>query len=169
VFLSCRSNDNSGEKKEIEQTDSMNINRNMNDNIENEKIEQSTPVTKNIIPKINPNEILSHIDKYLVSNVNYSRDSAVAGIQNGILTVKNTLTDVVFQKALVEVSIITETNEEYRTDYYTIQNIEPGDIKSVKIPSANRGVKVISHVVKVKSEKLTNGEMILVGEKYGGN
>lgn len=166
IILSCGSNGRNDEKNSIEKSDSLGTTRKLDNNINNENPIQSMPVGETIITKANPNEILTHIDNYLVSKVSYTKDSLSGGIKNGILTVKNTLPDVVFQKALVEVSIITESNQEYRTDYYTLQNIEPGDIKSIKIPESSRGVKVISHIVKVKSEKLTNGEMILVGDKY---
>jgi len=119
-----------------------------------------------IVPQKIPNEILANIDQHLVSKVSFSEPPVNGGINNGIVTIRNTLPDVTFQKVIVEVSILTESNEEYRTDYYTFQNVEPGDSKSAKIPKTTRGIKVVSHVVKLKSNELTNGEMILVGDKF---
>ncbi len=128
--------------------------------------EKSAVESGNIVVKNIPNEILANIDQHLVSKVSFSEPPVGGGINNGIVTIKNTLPDVTFQKVIVEVSILTESNEEYRTDYYTFQNVEPGDSKSAKMPKTTRGIKVVSHVVKLKSNELTNGEMVLVGDKF---
>lgn len=117
----------------------------------------------------NSKEILSHIDRYLVSSTEFSLLAAGEGFNEAIVTLKNTLSDITIQKAFLEVSILTADDKEYRTDYYTLQNIEPGDIKSVKVSKSSRGVKITSHIVKLKSDILTNGEMILVGEHYTNN
>jgi hypothetical protein len=121
--------------------------------------------TKGIVleNKINTlNDILANIDEYLVSNVNFQ----TPGITNGILHLHNKLPDVSFQKIIVEVSILIEKDEEYRTDYFTFLNVEPGETKMTKIPKSTRGIKVKSHVVKLKSEELTKGEMVMVGDKF---
>ena len=128
--------------------------------------EKAAVKSGNIVAKKVPNEILANIDQHLVSKVSFSEPPVGGGINNGIVTIKNTLPDVTFQKVIVEISILTESNEEYRTDYYTFQNVEPGDSKSAKMPKTTRGVKAVSHVVKLKSNELTNGEMILVGDKF---
>ncbi len=128
--------------------------------------EKAAVKSGNIVEKKVPNEILANIDQHLVSKVSFSEPPVGGGINNGIVTIKNTLPDVTFQKVIVEISILTESNEEYRTDYYTFQNVEPGDSKSAKMPKTTRGVKAVSHVVKLKSNELTKGEMILVGDKF---
>lgn len=116
--------------------------------------------------KPDDNEILANIDKYLVSNALFTAPPPGGGISNGTVTVKNTLSNITFQKAILEVSILMADGAEFRTDYYVLQNIEPGDIETVKLPNAARGTNVVSHIVKVKSNELTNGEMILVGNHY---
>lgn len=113
-----------------------------------------------------PSDILANIDSYLVSKPEYPPPAASGGIVNGMVVITNTLPDVTFQKAIAEVSILLPDGKEYRTDYYTVINIEPGGSKTVKIPNTTRGVTVLSHIVKVKSLELTNGEMVLVGNKY---
>jgi hypothetical protein len=131
---------------------------------DNTKIKSAKPGP--IVPAKNKsNEILANIDKYLVSKPDYPTPQASGGIINGKVTVENTLPDITFQKAIVEVSILLEDGKEYRTDYYILQNIEPGDIKTVQIPKTTRGTKVTSHIVKLKSDQLTNGEMVVVGSK----
>lgn len=129
------------------------------------KAKNSTSSGKIFIKNL-PSKILADIDQYLVSKVSFSEPPPGGGINNGIVTLRNTLPDVTFQKVIVEVSILTEANEEYRTDYYIFQNVEPGDSKSAKMPKTTRGIKAVSHVVKLKSNELTHGEMILVGNKF---
>ena len=112
------------------------------------------------------NDILANIDQYLVSTPEYTSPSTVdRGIVNGKVAVKNTLPDISFQKVIVEVSILLSDGKEYRTDYYILQNLEPGDTKSVPIPKTSRGNTVTSHIVKLKSDELTKGEMVVVGTK----
>lgn len=155
-------------------TDSNNINSNQTDSTGRRSVTtvhedvngKNSTASGNIVVKKMPNEILANIDQHLLSKVSFSEQSVGGGINNGIVTIRNTLPDVTFQKVIVEVSILTETNEEYRTDYYTFQNVEPGDSKSAKMPKTSRGIKAVSHVVKLKSNELTNGEMILVGNKF---
>jgi len=72
---------------------------------------------------------------------------------------------VTIQKAIVEVSILTSDGAEFRTDYYILQNVEPGETEIIKIPNASRGNSIVTHVVKLKSQELTNGEMIMVGHR----
>lgn len=113
-----------------------------------------------------PNEVLANIDKYLVTKASYPPPGANGGIVNGTVTVHNTLTDASFDRAMVEVRILLDDGKEYRTDFYTVINVEPGGTKTVKIPNTIRGNSVSTNVVKVKSNKLTNGEMIMVGSRY---
>lgn len=116
-----------------------------------------------------PDDILTNIDSYLVSKATFTSAGTSGGILNGVVTIENTLTDAGFQKAIIEVSILLTDGKEYRTDYYTIQNLEPGVKKTVRIPNTTRGASVICHVVKLKSAELTKGEMILVGSRYVPN
>ena len=157
-----------------ETTDNNNVNGNQTDStgrgsvttVHDDVNEKNSTASGNIVVKKMPNEILANIDQHLVSKVSFSEPPVGGGINNGIVTIRNTLPDVTFQKVIVEVSILTEANEEYRTDYYTFQNVEPGESKSAKMPKTTRGIKAVSHVVKLKSNELTNGEMILVGNKF---
>lgn len=116
-----------------------------------------------------PDDILSNIDNHLVSKATFTSAGAAGGITNGAVTVENTLPDATIQKAFVEVSILFADGKEYRTDYYTVQNIEPGGKKTVKIPNTTRGNSIVCHIVKLKSMELTKGEMILVGSRYVPN
>lgn len=116
-----------------------------------------------------PEVILTNIDSHVISKVSFTSAGAAGGISNAVLTVENTLPDATIQKALVEVSIKLADGTEYRTDYYTVQNLEPGGKKTVKIPNTTRGNAVVSHIVKLKSAELTKGEMILVGSHYVPN
>ncbi len=116
--------------------------------------------------KTEKNEILANIDNYLVSKPTFDPPSQTGGIANAGVAVQNILPDITFQKAILEVSIMTAEGAEFRTDYYILQNIEPGDIKSVKVPNAARGNTIVCHIVKLKSDQLTAGEMILVGSHF---
>ncbi len=104
------------------------------------------------------NDILVNIDRHLISS-----------ILGDNVTVENTLSDVKFQRAIVEVSEVNDAGDVQKTNFYTVINIEPGGKKSVKLTSVTPGAKLVTHIVKAKSEQLTNGEMILVGSRYSPN
>lgn len=116
--------------------------------------------------KLSSNEILAKIDKYLVSTPKYTAPAAGGSIQNATITIKNILTDITFQKAIVEVTTLGADGKEIRSDYYPIQNIEPGDVETIKLPNTPKSASLVSHVVKVKSDQLTHGEMVLVGTHF---
>lgn len=109
-------------------------------------------------------KILTNIDTYLIPKANYMSDHD--GIRGATVTLENTLKDVLFQKAFVEVKFLSAEGIELRTDFLTYQNIEPGDIKTLKVNDMLRASVMQVKVVKLKSEKLTRGEMILVGERF---
>ncbi|MBL0270951.1 MAG: hypothetical protein IPP99_20330 [Chitinophagaceae bacterium] len=111
------------------------------------------------------NEILARIDQYLVSKPEFQANGS--GISNAVVTVKNTLTGTTFQKAIVEVNALSADGKIIRNDFYTIQNIEPGDLETIKIPAIPKAASLTSHVVKIKSNELTNGEMVLAGTHFG--
>jgi hypothetical protein len=167
ILISCRGAENKASdapapvEKIKSDTDQQKSGERIQDNTEGKSGKVNTPA---LLQKNRPNDILAHIDQYLVSSAQFTA-SANGGIADGTVTVQNTLTDITFQKALVEASILKENGEEYRTDYYTVINIEPGGSKVVKIPKAVQGTKVVTHIVKVKSNELTKGEMILVGSR----
>jgi hypothetical protein len=122
-----------------------------------------TGTTKPIVPEKssdNPNKktILANINKYLVSTVAYP--------DPGTVVIKNTLSNISIQKAILEVSILNAGGVVLRVDYYIVNNIEPGDSKTVKITGAASGVSARSHVVKLMSNQLTGGETILVGSSF---
>ncbi len=101
------------------------------------------------------NDILSNIDKHLVSTI--SGDN---------LTVENTLADAKFDRAIVEVSEVSADGSLQKPNFYTVINIEPHGKKSARLTGFTPGAKLQAHVVKAKSSQLTNGEMILVGSRY---
>lgn len=109
-------------------------------------------------------EILSRIDRYLVSTPQFNADAG--GISNAVIQVRNTLPNTTFQKAIVEVNMIAADGKILRNDFYTIQNIEPGDLETIRLPATAKARTIQSHVVKLKSNALTRGEMILVGALY---
>ena len=111
------------------------------------------------------NEILAKIDQYLVSRPEFQANGS--GISNAVVTVKNTLPGTTFQKAIVEVNAFAADGKILRNDFYTIQNIEPGDLETIKIPAIPKAASLTSHVVKLKSNELTNGEMVLAGTHSG--
>lgn len=112
-----------------------------------------------------PNEILASIDKHLISSAQF-KPVPGGGITDCIVTVTNTLPDVTFQKALVEVTIKKEDGSIVKMDYYTVINIEPGMFKIIKVPNSSQGSAVSTAVVKVKSTELTNGEFVLAGTPH---
>ena len=149
-------------------SDSSSVKSEKKESNKKDRIQENAPansVTTDSIILNKAGDILANIDKYLVSKPIYPA-TVTGGIVNGTVAVENTLPDVTFQKAIVEVSILLPDGKEYRTDYYTVQNIEPQTTKTVKIPNTTRGVSVLSHIVKVKSAELTNGEWVLVGSQY---
>jgi hypothetical protein len=115
-------------------------------------------------------DILTNIDNYLVSTHQFDPvANGKEGINNGSLTLENRLSGISIQKAYVEASIRLADGTEFRTDYYILQNIEPGESKMVRIPTSLRGTSIVSHVVKVKSEQLTGGELKLTGKRTATN
>lgn len=163
LIISCKGKSDNNKQKDNEGDKNP-------DSVLNEPIKNVQETIKNdsvvsLIKTTSSDDILKHIDEYLVSKVTFQPMGSEGGINNGIITLQNTLPDVSFQKVLLEVSILTDNDQEYRTDYYTFMNIEPGETKMTKMPKSSRGTKVISRVVKLKSEELTKGELLLVGNK----
>jgi hypothetical protein len=103
-------------------------------------------------------KILSNINEYLVTKPDYP-DPGLGGIVNGKVHVKNNL-KVTIQKATILVQVILDNGSVYSNEFYTIENIERGEVKTIDIPNTTRGTSVKSKVVKVKSQELTNGMLI---------
>ena len=103
------------------------------------------------------NEILANIDQYLISK---------PSISNAALVVENTLKDATIIKAYAEVTIIDAAGKELRKDFLILENISPNDSKSVRIPDVTNAAKITSHIIRLKSNELTDGETILVGSHY---
>lgn len=168
ILVSCRG----AENKAVETTPLENKKSDTGQIKPGERIQDNTgaksATTPALTPKEKPNDILANIDQYLISTAQFAA-LATGGIADGTVTVQNTLTDISFQKVVVEASILKENGQEYRTDYYTVQNIEPGGSKVVRLPKAAQGIKVVTHIVKVKSLELTNGEMVLTGSRATPN
>jgi hypothetical protein len=115
------------------------------------------------------NDILANIDKHLVSTTEFTALPS-GGFANCVIKVTNTLPDATVQKASVEVSILKEDGSLVKTDYYTVINIESaGGMKVVKVPNSNQGAKIVTHIVKVKSNELTKGEFVLTGSHFSAN
>lgn len=128
------------------------------------------PINTTATGPISNTEILTNIDQYLVSTHQFDPvANGKEGIYNGSLTLENKLSGISIQKAYVEASIRLADGTEFRTDYYILQNIEPGESKMVRIPTSLRGTSIVSHVVKVKSEQLTGGELKLTGKRTATN
>ncbi len=114
--------------------------------------------TENSAGNHDKNAILANIDQYLVSKPAYP--------DPGNVVIENTLQDVTVQKAIIEVTILKDDSVAVRLDYYIVNNIEPGGNKTIKITGAASGTSARCHVVKMKSNELTDGELILVGRKF---
>ncbi len=168
-FSSCSNADIKSKQEKEVSNDSVNTKKNMEPGTrpadEKPPANSGSGTTGIIPPKPSKDDILANIDLYLVSTATIPTQTSEGGIQNATVSVKNTLTDVTIQKAIVEVSILTTEGAEFRTDYYVLQNVEPGETEMIKIPKASRGNSIVSHIVKLKSQELTNGEMILVGHR----
>lgn len=166
---SCGSADNKKQTEKETITDTSTVTKNPAPEsrpIENQPPAETGSGTTGIIPpRPTKDDILANIDQYLVSTATIPTPTPEGGFQNASVNIKNTLTDVTIQKAIVEVSIITAEGAEFRTDYYVLQNVEPGETELIRIPKAARGNSIACHVVKLKSQELTNGEMILVGHR----
>ena len=131
------------------------------------KAGQAQAVVEN--PTTVSNDILAHIDQYLISEPEYTA-SPSGGFTDCKVKVTNTLADATFQKALIELTILKQDGSLLRTEYYTVINIEPGGgTKVVIIPNNSQGVKVVTHIIKVKSNELTNGEFVLTGSHFIAN
>ena len=163
LLISCRGSD----KKETPAADTTSKNSqpdtavHINNNTTRppeEKVPEQAPAAKPNNNMEGANEILAHIDNYLVSKVT-----------NGNITVKNTLPDITFQKAIAEVSLIAADGTVLGNYFPVLQNIEPGDIETVKVPANSKTSTINCHIVKLKSAQLTKGEMIMVGTHYEGN
>ncbi len=109
--------------------------------------------------------ILAKIDKYLVSTSKFT-PGPNGGITQAIVTIKNTLPNATFQKAMLEVTILNPDNSLVSSDYYNVVNIEPGESKQVNIRDSPKGSKIVVHVVKIRSKELSNGESVNAGSLY---
>ncbi len=103
------------------------------------------------------NEIIAKIDQYLVSTGN---------LAGATVTVNNILPNITFQKAIVEVTFLDADGKMIRSEYFTIQNIEPGDTETIKLSNMSKAASLVTHIVKIKSNALTNGEMVLSGTHF---
>lgn len=137
-----------------------------NNNTATKPAQARGPVEK---PATGANDILANIDKHLLSTPQYTTLPG-GGFTNCTITITNTLKDATFQKAIVEVNILNEDDSKLRTDLYTVINIESrGGSKLLKIPDNNKGAKIVTHIVKVRSTELTNGESVVTGSNFVAN
>jgi len=157
LLVSCRGSDKKETPASTDKTDT-GVHINNNNRPGEEKAPDQAPAAKPSNDLTGNNEILAHIDQYLVSKVN-----------NGTVTVQNTLKDITIQKAIAEVVVLAADGSEIGNYFPVLQNIEPGDIETVKIPANSRAANISCHIVKLKSAQLTNGEMKMVGTHYNGN
>ena len=133
---------------------------NLSDNAGRPTEETVTPAPSRDTPGTSGAEekhkILRNIDKHLVSTQSASDR----------ISVENTLADVAFQRVIVEVDELDASGKITRTNFYQLINLEPGSTKVVKITPPDPSAKVNLQIVKAKSDQLTGGEMILVGDRY---
>jgi len=169
IFTSCGDAETKAGKDDSAATVNAKDSANFTDEKNPDSNSAQSGTTRGLDIGTEPDDILTNIDNYLVSKATFTSAGAAGGITNGNVSIENTLPDVTFQKAIVEVSILLADGKELRTDYYTIQNVEPGGKKTVKIPNTTRGNSIVCHIVKLKSMELTKGEMILVGSRYVPN
>lgn len=108
---------------------------------------------------------LAKIDQYLVSKPEFT-PAAGGGFTNAAIQLTNTLKNATFITATVEVSVLNDDNSLVSTDYYNAVNIEPGETKRIPIPNKSKGSRFVMHVVKVKSNELTNGESVMTGVHF---
>lgn len=121
--------------------------------------EAAAPRSAGADPLTDKVSVLTNIDSYLVASLAYP--------EPGTLTLTNKLpSSVMIQKAIAEVIITKENGDAVRSDFYILENIEPGGSKSTRITTGGNGTKASCHVLKLKSDDLTSGELILVGNKY---
>jgi hypothetical protein len=116
------------------------------------------PTSRSISPGGDKTSILQHIDTYLVSKLAYPDPETI--------TVENKLPDIMIQKAIAEVIFKGRNGEVIKTDFYILENIEPGGSKSSRIAAGPAGATASAHILKLKSDDLTDGELIMVGSKY---
>jgi len=166
IIAGCNGIATKAETDEVpnEKNETSKLNTDLNSN--NKSSSVTLPDSTSLQPTTDPNIILANIDQFLVSRSIIPETTLnTEGISGAMVTIQNSL-NFSFQKIIVEVSILLADDKEYRTDYYTLYNIEPASTKTIKIPNTSRGVKIVSHVIKVKSNELTNGEWILTGNRF---
>lgn len=105
-------------------------------------------------------EIIENIDQYLITKPNAEIDVVLGGVSNGSVSLQNTLDGVTFQKVVVEVTIIKDNGDAYRTELITFKNVETGDVQSSSFPDSNRGTSLKSRVIRIQSAELTDGKII---------
>jgi len=166
IIAGCNGIATKAETDEVpnEKNETSKLNTDLNSN--NKSSSVNLPNSTSLQPTTDPKTILANIDQFLVSRSIIPETTLnTEGISGAMVTIQNLLNSS-FQKIIVEVSILLADNKEYRTDYYTLYNIEPASTKTIKIPNTSRGVKIVSHIIKVKSNELTNGEWILTGNRF---
>ena len=166
IIAGCNGIATKAETDEVpnEKNETSKLNTDLNSN--NKSSSVTLPDSTSLQPTTDPNIILANIDQFLVSRSIIPETTVnTEGIYGAMVTIQSSL-NFSFQKIIVEVSILLADDKEYRTDYYTLYNIEPASTKTIKIPNTSRGVKIVSHVIKVKSNELTNGEWILTGNRF---
>lgn len=111
-------------------------------------------------PTAEKTQLLTNIDNYLVSTIN---------AEQGTITVENKLPAMDVQKAIAEVVFSGTNGNEASREYYILENIEPNTSKSARLKTSPFGSLITVHIVKLKSDQLTGGELIIVGNKYSPN
>ncbi len=156
LFTACNGAETKADKADTDKNEMTGAER-----VPEEKIPESRPAASSIpdSASIRPdhNEIIAKIDQYLVSTGN---------LAGATVTIKNTLSGITFQKAIVEVTFLGADSKLIRSDYFTIQNIEPGDMETIQLTNTSKAASLVTHIVKVKSNALTNGQMVLSGTHY---
>ena len=143
-ILSCNN-----KKEEQHQQDKETINH-LND--ENQKLKEEEAQRKKA-------DIIKNIDQYLTTTPT-AEISGIGGVSNGSVSIQNRLEGITFQKVVVEVKIIKDNLDVYRTEVITFKNVERGDVQSSPFPDSQRGTSIKSRVIRIQSTELTDGKII---------
>lgn len=121
--------------------------------------------SRSSIPTAEPGDILAKIDDHLVSSSDCEMAIA-SSIPNCTIKVTNSLPDVTFEKAMLEITQFNAEGTMTGRLYKTLINLDPGRTVTVPGGPLTAVKKIKMRIVKVKSTQLTKGEWVLTGSEY---
>jgi hypothetical protein len=125
---------------------------------------QKTPESEQ--GKLNDQEkkdgIIAQIKKNEGLVISVSHDSiGTGGINNGFVTIKNTLQEINFDIVNVQVNIYLANGNIHQSTPYTFTDLKAGETKTRNIPgTGNKGTKVEVVLMELQSKWLTNGHLL---------